>query len=312
MDDLERKLFAQLDDDFPGVRSNAFEMLREHLRKEGRSFRAIVQEVEGAGNTAKEAAELRAALHDIEQKYRELDDDLGESDAQLDQALAAVKMAEQRAENLSRRRTAFQVPFWRSGIRLFPTAIAIVMGIALLVSLNNNHSDVPAHVANLSGTASGQARAGVGAAASPSEVTTHVARPSAEIDLAERNVRPDAYLCSRFRCSDHYDGVYVMYGSYRNDNFPEQRPCSFPLPKLINNQIGCLVAIRHAGQSALRLKRLNRHGDPVEKYGDELEANGSITDYLGSAQRHPGFSYIRDPTSRQLLIVPTILLYPIQ
>jgi len=46
MDDLEKKLFAQLDDDMPGVRSNALEALREHLKAAGRTFRDFVADLD--------------------------------------------------------------------------------------------------------------------------------------------------------------------------------------------------------------------------------------------------------------------------
>jgi hypothetical protein len=48
MDDLERKLFQQLDDDMPAMRANAFEALREHLNKAGRKFRDLVADFESA------------------------------------------------------------------------------------------------------------------------------------------------------------------------------------------------------------------------------------------------------------------------
>jgi len=48
MDDLEKKLFAQLDDPMPGQRTNALELLRDHLTKNGRTFRDIVQDIENA------------------------------------------------------------------------------------------------------------------------------------------------------------------------------------------------------------------------------------------------------------------------
>jgi hypothetical protein len=48
MDDVERKMFAQLDDDMPAQRANALEMLREHMRKKTppRLFRDIVRDDE--------------------------------------------------------------------------------------------------------------------------------------------------------------------------------------------------------------------------------------------------------------------------
>jgi hypothetical protein len=53
MDDTERKIFVQLDDDMPAQRANALEMLREHMKKKTppRFFRDIAQEDETAGAT---------------------------------------------------------------------------------------------------------------------------------------------------------------------------------------------------------------------------------------------------------------------
>jgi hypothetical protein len=53
MDDTERKIFVQLDDDMPAQRANALEMLREHMKKKTppRYFRDIAQEDETAAAT---------------------------------------------------------------------------------------------------------------------------------------------------------------------------------------------------------------------------------------------------------------------
>jgi hypothetical protein len=48
MDDFEKKLFVQLDDDFPGVRVQALDSLRDHLKKTGQSFRDILHEFENS------------------------------------------------------------------------------------------------------------------------------------------------------------------------------------------------------------------------------------------------------------------------
>jgi hypothetical protein len=63
VDDLEKKLFVQLDDDMPGIRGNALEALREHLKKAGRTFRDIVADIESALPKA-EAEELQKKLAD--------------------------------------------------------------------------------------------------------------------------------------------------------------------------------------------------------------------------------------------------------
>jgi len=46
MDDTEKKLFAMLDADMPGERSNALELLHAHQKKIGHFCRDIVQEIE--------------------------------------------------------------------------------------------------------------------------------------------------------------------------------------------------------------------------------------------------------------------------
>ena len=61
MDDLEKKLFKQLDDEMPGVRANALEALREHLKKLGRTFRDVLADLENAMPAAK-AEELEKKL----------------------------------------------------------------------------------------------------------------------------------------------------------------------------------------------------------------------------------------------------------
>src|SRR5260370_15126434 len=53
MDALEKKLFAQFDDDAPGVRQNALESLREHLKSAKRTFRDVVADLESAMPKAK-------------------------------------------------------------------------------------------------------------------------------------------------------------------------------------------------------------------------------------------------------------------
>ena len=63
MDDLEKKLLLQLDDEMPGVRTNALEALREHLKKQGRTFRDLVADLENAMSAAK--------VEELEQKLAE-------------------------------------------------------------------------------------------------------------------------------------------------------------------------------------------------------------------------------------------------
>jgi hypothetical protein len=61
MDDLEKKLFAQLDDDAPGIRVNALEAWREHLKKAGRTVRDVIADFDNALSPAK-AEELEKKL----------------------------------------------------------------------------------------------------------------------------------------------------------------------------------------------------------------------------------------------------------
>jgi hypothetical protein len=63
MDDLEKKMFLQFDDDMPAQRANAVEMLREHLKKAGRTFRDLVADLDNAMSPAK-AEELEKNLAD--------------------------------------------------------------------------------------------------------------------------------------------------------------------------------------------------------------------------------------------------------
>lgn len=55
MDAHGKKLFVQLDDDFPGVRANALDSLRDHLKKAGQSFRDILHEIDTAISAQKYA-----------------------------------------------------------------------------------------------------------------------------------------------------------------------------------------------------------------------------------------------------------------
>jgi len=63
MDDLEKKMFLQFDDDMPAQRCNALEMLREHLNKAGRKFRDIIADLDNAVPPAK-LEELETKLAD--------------------------------------------------------------------------------------------------------------------------------------------------------------------------------------------------------------------------------------------------------
>ena len=57
MDDFEKKLFAQLDDDFPGVRVQALDSWRDHLKK----ARELAQ-VTGSARQRRRIRELSARI----------------------------------------------------------------------------------------------------------------------------------------------------------------------------------------------------------------------------------------------------------
>jgi hypothetical protein len=86
MDDLEKKLFVQLDDDMPAQRANALEVLREHLQKAGRKFRDLVADLEN-GMPAAKAAELRQKLAE----YAKANEKAQKNEASLKREVARLK-----------------------------------------------------------------------------------------------------------------------------------------------------------------------------------------------------------------------------
>src|ERR1700730_10606994 len=88
MDDLAKKLFAQMDDEMPGVRANALEALREHLRKLGRTFRDLVADLENAVSPAR-LEELETKLAD----YIKANAEAKKRDAAQGREIAALKAA---------------------------------------------------------------------------------------------------------------------------------------------------------------------------------------------------------------------------
>jgi hypothetical protein len=66
MDDIDRKMLAQLDSDFPNERSNTVELWREKLKTAGRTFRDLVQEIETAVPLNQHQA-VEAQLHQYAQ-----------------------------------------------------------------------------------------------------------------------------------------------------------------------------------------------------------------------------------------------------
>lgn len=69
MDDTERKMFAQFDDDMPAQRVNALELLREHLQKKTprQFFRDFIAEIEAAEKTAARGVELEKEVAVLKQ-----------------------------------------------------------------------------------------------------------------------------------------------------------------------------------------------------------------------------------------------------
>jgi hypothetical protein len=88
MDDREKNLFKQLDDEMPGVRGNALEALREHLTKAGRKFRDILADIENAVPPAK-VEELETKLAD----YVKANEKAQKRDAKQRSEIAALKAA---------------------------------------------------------------------------------------------------------------------------------------------------------------------------------------------------------------------------
>lgn len=88
MDDLEKKLFAQFDDDMPAVRSNALESLRERLKAAGRTFRDMIADFENAISPAK-IEELEKQL----EEYRKANAAAEKRDASQQREIAALKAA---------------------------------------------------------------------------------------------------------------------------------------------------------------------------------------------------------------------------
>jgi hypothetical protein len=88
MDAVEKKMFLQFDDDMPAQRSNALEMLREHLSKAGRKFRDFVADLENAMPAAK-AEELEKKLAE----YIEANAKAQKRDGTQKREIAALKAA---------------------------------------------------------------------------------------------------------------------------------------------------------------------------------------------------------------------------
>jgi hypothetical protein len=88
MDDHAKKLFAQLDDEMPGVRTNALEALREHLKKLGRTFRDFVADLEGA-LSPEAAEELEKKLNE----YIKANEAAQKRDAAQKREIATLKAA---------------------------------------------------------------------------------------------------------------------------------------------------------------------------------------------------------------------------
>lgn len=88
MDAHEKKLFAQLDDDTAGVRGNAFEALREHLKAGKRTFRDLLADLDNAMSPAR-ADELEKKLAE----YIAANAKAAKRDAALTREIATLKAA---------------------------------------------------------------------------------------------------------------------------------------------------------------------------------------------------------------------------
>jgi hypothetical protein len=73
MDQMAKKLFVQLGDDFPGVRANACDALYQHLQKTGETYSGYIAEIDNAEASAQKNAELQKRYDDAIQKYGELE-----------------------------------------------------------------------------------------------------------------------------------------------------------------------------------------------------------------------------------------------
>jgi hypothetical protein len=109
MDDFEKKLFVQLDDDFPGVRVQALDSWRDYLKKAGRTVRDVLHEFENSisqqkysdleaqHNTAlQNNAEFAQRHHLQEQKIAELSRKVA-----LYRGVAAIRLNGRRAAGLA-------------------------------------------------------------------------------------------------------------------------------------------------------------------------------------------------------------------
>jgi hypothetical protein len=93
MDDHAKKLFAQCDDDFPGVRVQALDALRDYLKKSSQTLRDVLHEIETAIPAQK--------YSDLETKYNGAVDDYNQAvtenaqwvqrDQQQEKAIAALR-----------------------------------------------------------------------------------------------------------------------------------------------------------------------------------------------------------------------------
>jgi hypothetical protein len=88
LDDRAKKLFCQCDDEMPGVRGNALEALREHLKELGRTFRDLVADLENAVSPAR-LEELETKLAD----YIKANAEAKKRDAAQGREIAALKAA---------------------------------------------------------------------------------------------------------------------------------------------------------------------------------------------------------------------------
>jgi hypothetical protein len=127
MDALAKKLFVQLDDDFPGVRMQALDSLRDHLKKAGQSFRDILADIDTT------EAELKTAKehNDQWQKWRD----------QQDQIMAAK---DQRIAALNRQVTVYKAAAkLRANWRVVAAVVAAVVAVPVIGLVGYGYISAP-------------------------------------------------------------------------------------------------------------------------------------------------------------------------
>jgi hypothetical protein len=141
MDDHAKKLFVQLDDDFPGVRVQALDALRDYLKKAGQSLRDVLHDIENAIPAQR--------YSDLETKYNGVVDDYNKAVQQNAQWALSDQKKEQAIAALRREVMVYKGLVW---LRLNRTRIALgAVGLAALLAaaLHDYNPPPPAAEAGL-------------------------------------------------------------------------------------------------------------------------------------------------------------------